>query len=92
MAKRAEVDWAEEIVEGMKKPLPRSAGDWNAVKITCVDEKIVAGNASFIFPGRPPGPRCVRTLNTRPGCWKGRKRRATRQRRMACLPDRRSGE
>jgi hypothetical protein len=66
MAKRREVDWAEEIVEGMKKPLPRSAGDWNAVKITCVDEKIVLGMLRSFFP---EGPRAAMSAHAENKTW-----------------------
>jgi hypothetical protein len=64
MAKRREVDWADQIVEDMLKPLPREAGDWNAVKIICRDhpyrqmsmadsEKIVLGMLHSSFPEGP---------------------------------------
>ena len=77
MAKRQEVDWAEEIVEDMKKPLPRHAGDWKAVKITFVDsprremsaadsERIVLGMLHSFFP---EGPRAAMRAHAEYKAW-----------------------
>jgi hypothetical protein len=64
MPKREEVDWAQEIVQDMKKPLPRHAGDWRRVKVGCVksahgemsvadSKKIVLGMMYQFFPEGP---------------------------------------
>ena len=64
MPKREEVDWAEEIVDGMKKPVTRHAREWSLVKVTCVrgdytemsvanSEKIVRGMMDDFFREGP---------------------------------------